>query len=462
MLPVRLGLAARAGRSYAAMLETSKCLADEKRTAHTDVQFPNFDNYRLDSTKDPNKPALETEDDRRGVPNAIIYGVGGMVSLLAVKQIAQTAVYYKAMAADQRALASIEVDMNDIPEGHTKTYEWRGKPVFVKHRTAAEIKREKAVNVSELRHPQTDDERVQVDEWSVVIGVCTHLGCVPIANAGDFGGYYCPCHGSHYDASGRIRKGPAPLNLNLPAYSIKGDVIVVVTMPLIENLNVDQLKLPLGFIKIPQLLFAAIAFSARSGWEFAIKWKCQSGNPMSETFDGFSITDRIAKCDNSMDRLLDVDHTSASRFFGLVALVSIVFVIVMLFVYLCKWGYDRVPKLDLIITLAIAAAWFLATWIWWGATNSLEDATDPDHVRDKFKKLGFCDNQKGDCDFYSYAAYAPLTVSIIAGFACLILFGTNVWFVYKETSWFRERQAGQMNSGPTNFGGNLASTSEDK
>ncbi|KAI6181179.1 Cytochrome b-c1 complex subunit Rieske, mitochondrial [Aphelenchoides besseyi] len=375
MLPVRLGLAARAGRSYAAMLETSKCLAEEKRTAHTDVQFPNFDNYRLDSTKDPNKPALETEDDRRGVPNAIIYGVGGMVSLLAVKQIAQTAVYYKAMAADQRALASIEVDMNDIPEGQTKTYEWRGKPVFVKHRTAAEIKREKAVNVSELRHPQTDDERVQVDEWSVVI-----------ANAGDFGGYYCPCHGSHYDASGRIRKGPAPLNLNLPAYSIKGDVIVV--------------------------------------------------------------------------------GSSASRFFGFVALVSIVFVIVMLFVYLCKWGVyagdDRVPKLDLIITLVIAVGWFLATWIWWGATNGLEDATDPNHVRDKFKKLRFCDSTKEDCDFYSYAAYAPLTVSIIAGFACLILFGTNVWFVYKETSWFRERQAGQMNSGPTNFGGNLASTAEDK
>ncbi|KAI6234575.1 Cytochrome b-c1 complex subunit Rieske, mitochondrial [Aphelenchoides fujianensis] len=224
MLPVRLGLAARTGaaRSYAALSKV-----EEKRLAHTDVQFPNFDSYRLDSTKDPNKPAIETEDDRRGVPNAIIYGVGGMVTLLAAKQIATTAVYYKAMAADQRALAAIEVNMNDVPEGQTKTYEWRGKPVFVKHRTAAEIKREKSVNVADLRHPQSDDERVQVDEWSVVIGVCTHLGCVPIAGAGDFGGYYCPCHGSHYDASGRIRKGPAPLNLNVPAYSIKNDVIVI-------------------------------------------------------------------------------------------------------------------------------------------------------------------------------------------------------------------------------------------
>jgi len=197
------------------------------RFAHTDVTFPNFDDYRLDSTKDPHKPSIETEDDRRGVPNAMIYGVGGMVTLVAAKELIQTLVIYKSMAADQRALAAIEIDMNAVPEGQTKTFEWRGKPVFVKHRTAAEIKREKSVNVSDLRHPEHDDQRVQRDEWSVVIGVCTHLGCVPIAGAGDFGGYYCPCHGSHYDASGRIRKGPAPLNLHVPAYNFKGDTIVV-------------------------------------------------------------------------------------------------------------------------------------------------------------------------------------------------------------------------------------------
>lgn len=197
------------------------------RFAHTDVQFPNFDSYRLDSTKNPNQPALETEDDRRGVPDAVVHGVGGMVTLLAAKEIVQTLVYYKSMAADQRALAAIEISMQEIPEGQTKTFEWRGKPVFVKHRTASEIEREKAVNVSELRHPQTDDERVQRDEWSVVIGVCTHLGCVPIAGSGDYGGYYCPCHGSHYDGSGRIRRGPAPLNLPVPEYSFKQGVIVV-------------------------------------------------------------------------------------------------------------------------------------------------------------------------------------------------------------------------------------------
>ncbi|CAI4227948.1 unnamed protein product [Auanema sp. JU1783] len=198
-----------------------------RRLAHTDVTFPDMNKYRREVTLDTEKPARETEAQRKSLPVAIYYGAGGVMSLWAGKEVVQTLVSYKAMAADQRALASIEINMSDIPEGQTKTFEWRGKPVFVKHRTTAEIAREKAVPVGELRHPEHDDARVQKDEWSVVIGVCTHLGCVPIANAGDYGGYYCPCHGSHYDGSGRIRKGPAPLNLHVPAYSFKDDTIVI-------------------------------------------------------------------------------------------------------------------------------------------------------------------------------------------------------------------------------------------
>ena len=95
------------------------------------------------------------------------------------------------------------------------TFKWRGKPLFIRHRTAAEISDCEAVDPATLRDPQSDGERVKDAEWLVILGVCTHLGCVPIANAGEFGGYYCPCHGSHYDASGRIRKGPAPLNLEV-------------------------------------------------------------------------------------------------------------------------------------------------------------------------------------------------------------------------------------------------------
>ena len=121
-------------------------------------------------------------------------------------------------SADVLALSTLEVELDKIDVGQTATVKWRGKPVFVRHRSEKEIAREAEVNVAELRDPQKDADRVQNPEWLIVLGVCTHLGCVPTANAGDFGGFYCPCHGSHYDASGRIRRGPAPLNLEVVQY----------------------------------------------------------------------------------------------------------------------------------------------------------------------------------------------------------------------------------------------------
>ena len=123
-------------------------------------------------------------------------------------------------AADVLALASAEFDISSIPVGSTVTYKWRGKPVFVRHRSEEEIAREAAVDVGELKDPETDADRVKDPAWLVVLGICTHLGCVPISNAGDYNGWFCPCHGSHYDGSGRIRKGPAPLNLELPPYTL--------------------------------------------------------------------------------------------------------------------------------------------------------------------------------------------------------------------------------------------------
>ena len=96
------------------------------------------------------------------------------------------------------------------------------------YRTEDEIAREAAVDIATLRDPEADADRAQKPEYLVIIGVCTHLGCVPIANAGDFGGYYCPCHGSHYDCSGRIRKGPAPLNLEVPVYEFPEENLLVV------------------------------------------------------------------------------------------------------------------------------------------------------------------------------------------------------------------------------------------
>jgi len=100
--------------------------------------------------------------------------------------------------------------------------------VFIRHRTADEIQEAESVDINKLRDPQADSDRVQRPEWLIMLGVCTHLGCVPIGESGDFGGWFCPCHGSHYDVSGRIRKGPAPLNLSVPAYSFPTDESVII------------------------------------------------------------------------------------------------------------------------------------------------------------------------------------------------------------------------------------------
>jgi ubiquinol-cytochrome c reductase iron-sulfur subunit len=131
-------------------------------------------------------------------------------------------------AADTLALASIEVDLAPVAIGQAITVTWRGKPVFVRHRTPEEIEAARSVKVSDLPDPQPDDKRVQKPEWLVVVGICTHLGCVPLGQKptdprGDYGGWFCPCHGSQYDTSGRIRKGPAPANLVVPQYAFLTD-----------------------------------------------------------------------------------------------------------------------------------------------------------------------------------------------------------------------------------------------
>lgn len=138
-------------------------------------------------------------------------------------------VYYMAASAEVLALAKIEVNLSEIPEGRMMTYKWRGKPLFIRHRTQEMIQRERSVDISTLRDPETDEARVQDPKWLVVLGICTHLGCVPIPDQGDYpGGYYCPCHGSHFDGSGRTRKGPAPTNMEVPAYKFLDANTVVI------------------------------------------------------------------------------------------------------------------------------------------------------------------------------------------------------------------------------------------
>ena len=140
-------------------------------------------------------------------------------------------IYFMNPSADVLALASTEVDLSPVEEGQSITVVWRGKPVFIRRRTADEIKAAEETPMGDLIDPQRDSDRVKKPEWLVMVGICTHLGCIPLGQRsgdrkGDFGGWFCPCHGSHYDTSGRIRKGPAPENLKVPKYEFLDDTTI--------------------------------------------------------------------------------------------------------------------------------------------------------------------------------------------------------------------------------------------
>ena len=121
--------------------------------------------------------------------------------------------------------APVEVEIGAIAEGQVIKVFWRGKPIFINHRTKKEIEEAKNVNLASLPDPQPDSARVKAgkEQWQVLVGICTHLGCIPLSHQGQYDGYFCPCHGSVYDTSGRIRSGPAPSNLPLPPYEFVSD-----------------------------------------------------------------------------------------------------------------------------------------------------------------------------------------------------------------------------------------------
>jgi len=136
-------------------------------------------------------------------------------------------------AADVLALSTTEVNLAPIQVGQRITVVWQGKPVFITRRTKVQIDAARKVKLDDLRDPQRDQDRVQKAQWLIVVGVCTHLGCIPLGQKkgqplGDYGGWFCPCHGSHYDTSGRIRKGPAPKNLLVPKYKFLTDSSVLI------------------------------------------------------------------------------------------------------------------------------------------------------------------------------------------------------------------------------------------
>lgn len=157
-----------------------------------------------------------------------LYVATGAVGAVAVAGIAWPLINQLNPDASVLALATIEFDLSGIPEGQSVTVMWRGLPVFVRHRTAAEIEEARAVPLSDLKDPEADEDRTKpgYEQWLVMIANCTHLGCVPVGESGNYDGWFCPCHGSHYDTAGRIRQGPAPTNLVIPPYEFISDTLI--------------------------------------------------------------------------------------------------------------------------------------------------------------------------------------------------------------------------------------------
>ena len=186
----------------------------------------------VDTQAAPEAPAVAVGEDgvrRRDFINVAAVAFAGVGGLMAVKPL----VAQMAPSADVKRQASLEVDVSKIASGMAMKSSWRKQPIFIRNLTPAEVKAANDVAASTLRDPQSLAERTLPgkENWLITLAVCTHLGCVPLGaaegeNRGEYGGYFCPCHGSHYDTAGRIRKGPAPTNLKVPEYSFISDTVV--------------------------------------------------------------------------------------------------------------------------------------------------------------------------------------------------------------------------------------------
>jgi ubiquinol-cytochrome c reductase iron-sulfur subunit len=185
----------------------------------------------------------ETHSGTAGEPTRrdFLYLATGMAGVVGAAAVAWPFIDQMRPDASTLALASIEVDVSALEPGMSLTVKWRGKPVFIRNRTAQELEEANAVPLGDLKDPvarnanlPADAQATDIDRsagegkenWIVMIGSCTHLGCVPLGQSGDFNGWFCPCHGSHYDTAGRIRKGPAPQNLAIPTFAFASDTVI--------------------------------------------------------------------------------------------------------------------------------------------------------------------------------------------------------------------------------------------
>ena len=184
-----------------------------------------------------------TQSEGAGEPTRrdFLYIATGMAGVVGAASFAWPFIDQMRPDASTLAASSIEVNVSSLEPGMSLTVKWRGKPVFIRNRTDKEVEEAKAVALADLKDPVARNANIAADaqatdvdrsagkdkeNWIVMIGSCTHLGCVPLGQAGDFGGWFCPCHGSHYDTAGRIRKGPAPMNLAVPVFSFVSDKVI--------------------------------------------------------------------------------------------------------------------------------------------------------------------------------------------------------------------------------------------
>jgi ubiquinol-cytochrome c reductase iron-sulfur subunit len=185
----------------------------------------------------------ETHSETLGEPTRrdFLYLTTGMAAAVGVAAVAWPFIDQMRPDASTLALASIDVDVSALEPGMSLTVKWRGKPVFIRNRTAQEVEEANAVQLTDLKDPIARNDNIDAtaeatdlarsagegkENWIVMIGSCTHLGCVPLGQSGDFGGWFCPCHGSHYDTAGRIRRGPAPTNLPVPTFTFTSDTVI--------------------------------------------------------------------------------------------------------------------------------------------------------------------------------------------------------------------------------------------
>ncbi|KAK0400101.1 hypothetical protein QR680_003358 [Steinernema hermaphroditum] len=229
-------------------------------------------------------------------------------------------------------------------------------------------------------------------------------------------------------------------------------------MSFIGELNLEPLKVPLGFIRCVQLPFIIIALFSKNGWGFELLYNCGLSK-ISFRVDSFNLGDLLVPmCINGTAsgesaKLWKDSFGGSSWFFGLVGVLSLFFVLGMLYIYVFSWGNyesnEKVPIVDFAVTTGLACFWFIASWSWWSSTNGIAALTTNEYINKALVGGNFCENKP--CESPSQGRNASLSISVLAGWACVLLFAANVWFAWKETVWFRNRQTLQSvgNAQPT-------------